>query len=74
MAKIFELMAGLMPAPNGNKPVVRSPGSRISELGLALHDMFGFNRKERKEHREKAYQQKQTKLAKEPGFKLCSLL
>jgi enamine deaminase RidA (YjgF/YER057c/UK114 family) len=25
-----------MPAPSGNKPVVRSPGSRVSELGMAL--------------------------------------
>jgi enamine deaminase RidA (YjgF/YER057c/UK114 family) len=25
-----------MPAPSGNKPVARSPGSRVSELGLVL--------------------------------------
>jgi enamine deaminase RidA (YjgF/YER057c/UK114 family) len=25
-----------MPAPSGNKPVIRSPGSRISELGIVL--------------------------------------
>src|SRR5436190_8457153 len=36
MAKIFELMEGLMPAPSGNKPAARNPGSRISELGLVL--------------------------------------
>jgi hypothetical protein len=25
-----------MPAPSGNKPVARSPSSRLSELGLVL--------------------------------------
>jgi enamine deaminase RidA (YjgF/YER057c/UK114 family) len=36
MAKTFELMEELMPAPNGNKPVGRSPSSRVSELGIVL--------------------------------------
>src|SRR5260221_10805738 len=36
MAKTFELMEELMPAPSGNKPVVRTPGSRLSELGIVL--------------------------------------
>ncbi len=36
MAKTFELMEELMPAPSGNKPVAGSPGSRVRELGLVL--------------------------------------
>lgn len=36
MAKTFELMEELMLAPSGNRPFARSPGSRLSELGLVL--------------------------------------
>jgi enamine deaminase RidA (YjgF/YER057c/UK114 family) len=36
MAKTFESMEELMPAPSGNKPVPRSPSSRVSELGIVL--------------------------------------
>jgi enamine deaminase RidA (YjgF/YER057c/UK114 family) len=36
MAKTFALMEELMLAPSGNKPVVRSPTARVSELGLVL--------------------------------------
>jgi hypothetical protein len=36
MAKTFELMEELTPAPSGNKPVEGGPGSRHSELGIVL--------------------------------------
>jgi enamine deaminase RidA (YjgF/YER057c/UK114 family) len=36
MAKIFELMEEHMPAPNGNKTVAGSPGSRLGGLGITL--------------------------------------
>jgi enamine deaminase RidA (YjgF/YER057c/UK114 family) len=36
MAKTFESMEGLMPAPSGNKPAVSSPSSRLNELGIVL--------------------------------------
>src|SRR4030095_12200501 len=36
MAKTFELMEELMPAPSGNKPVAGGPSSRLTELGIVL--------------------------------------
>src|SRR5713226_3459073 len=36
MAKTFELMEEHMPAPSGNNPVVRTPSSRLSDLGIVL--------------------------------------
>ena len=36
MAKTFELMEELMPAPSGNKPVAGGPSSRLSQLGIVL--------------------------------------
>ena len=36
MAKTFELMEELMPAPSGNKPVAGGPSTRLSELGIVL--------------------------------------
>jgi enamine deaminase RidA (YjgF/YER057c/UK114 family) len=36
MAKTFESMEELMPAPSGNKSAARSPSSRIAELGIVL--------------------------------------
>ncbi len=36
MAKIFELMEELMPAPSGNKLLARRPSSRMDELGIVL--------------------------------------
>ena len=36
MAKTFELMEDLRPAPSGNEPLIRSPGSRVIELCLVL--------------------------------------
>src|SRR5260221_2889887 len=36
MAKTYELMEEHMPAPSGNNPVVHTPSSRISELGIVL--------------------------------------
>src|SRR5580692_197319 len=36
MAKTFELMEEPMPAPGGNKPVARTPASRLKELGIVL--------------------------------------
>jgi enamine deaminase RidA (YjgF/YER057c/UK114 family) len=36
MAKTFELMEELMPAPSGKKPVAGGPSSRLSALGIEL--------------------------------------
>src|SRR2546423_9278102 len=36
MAKIFESMEELMPAPSGNKHVASGPTTRLSELGIVL--------------------------------------
>lgn len=36
MAKTFELMEEPMPAPGGNNTVLRTPSSRLSELGIKL--------------------------------------
>src|SRR5207245_9945666 len=36
MAKTFELMEELMPAPSGNKHVASGPSRRLSELGIVL--------------------------------------
>src|SRR4030095_3432636 len=36
MAKTFELMDELLPAPSGNKPVAGGPSSRLTELGIVL--------------------------------------
>ena len=36
MAKTFELMEELMPAPSGNKHVASGPSTRLSELGIVL--------------------------------------